>query len=286
MTFLAVLLALLGPLRFAWLSDTHVGSDTGADDLRAAVRDINGMTGVQFVLISGDVTEFGSDEQLKQARLIMDSLNLPYHVIPGNHDTKWSESGCLTFSRLWGNDRFVFDAGGLRFIGLHEGPRMRMADGHFAPEDLRWLDSVLAAARPDIPLIFVTHYPLDSGIANWYEALDRLKERGTRFALVGHGHRNMVSSYEGLRGLMGRSNLRAGKPAGGFTLVTVTGDSLFAAEHTHGAHGAGMPWYRGPLLPEPGSPGPSPKNYLTGKPIKYYRPRGSADAAPPAGASR
>src|SRR5258708_4074749 len=31
--------------RFAWLSDTHVGSTTGEEDLRQAVRDINSATG-------------------------------------------------------------------------------------------------------------------------------------------------------------------------------------------------------------------------------------------------
>src|ERR1019366_1083486 len=35
------LLAETAPFRFAWLSDTHVGSGTGEQDLRAAVIDIN-----------------------------------------------------------------------------------------------------------------------------------------------------------------------------------------------------------------------------------------------------
>jgi hypothetical protein len=56
------------PLRFAWLSDTHVGSTTGEPDLRAAVRDINSLTGLSFVVLSGDVTEYGSREQLQIGR--------------------------------------------------------------------------------------------------------------------------------------------------------------------------------------------------------------------------
>jgi predicted MPP superfamily phosphohydrolase len=43
--------------RFAWLSDTHVGSTTGEEDLRATVRDLNSLTGLSFVVISGDITE-------------------------------------------------------------------------------------------------------------------------------------------------------------------------------------------------------------------------------------
>jgi len=67
------------PLRFAWLSDTHVGSDTGEQDLNAAVNDINSLTGLSFVVISGDVTEYGSREQFKRAKQSLDKLKLPYH---------------------------------------------------------------------------------------------------------------------------------------------------------------------------------------------------------------
>jgi 3',5'-cyclic AMP phosphodiesterase CpdA len=131
------------PFRFAWLSDTHVGSITGAADLRHTLRDINAMRDIDFVMLSGDITEKGSNAELELAKAILDSLNKPYYLIPGNHDTKWSESGATKFPELWGSDKFVFEHGGYCFIGLHQGPIMRMGDGHFAPEDLRWLDSVL-----------------------------------------------------------------------------------------------------------------------------------------------
>ena len=83
------LLAQTSSFRFAWLSDTHVGSTTGEEDLRASIRDINSMTGLAFVVVSGDVTEYGSREQLQLAKQIFDGLKIPCHVVPGNHDTKW-----------------------------------------------------------------------------------------------------------------------------------------------------------------------------------------------------
>src|SRR5665647_2787343 len=55
------------PLRFAWVSDTHVGSDRGADDLRATVADINSQSGLSFVLVTGDITEMGSFDNLSLA---------------------------------------------------------------------------------------------------------------------------------------------------------------------------------------------------------------------------
>jgi len=222
--------------RFAWLTDTHIGSANAAADLEASVRDINGMPGIAFVLLSGDITEIGSDEQFAQAKAILDTLQKPYHILPGNHDTKWSESGCTTFRRLFKDDRFMFEYGGYRFIGLHQGPIMKMGDGHFASEDVRWLDSVLSGI-PDRnqPLIFVTHYPLDNSIDNWFTVIDRLKRCNTQAVLVGHGHQNRSLDFEGLPGVMGRSNLRAKETAGGFTVVEMQPEAMRFFLHTPGS---------------------------------------------------
>lgn len=236
--------AALEPFRFAWLSDTHVGSGTGAEDLRASVRDLNAQTGLAFVVISGDVTEYGSLAQFEETKAILAGLKLPCHLIPGNHDTKWTESGGTDFARLWGADRFAFEHGGVRFIGLHQGPLMRMGDGHFAPQDLRWLDTTLAALPdPAQPLVFVTHYPLNDGIANWFEVLERLKRFNTQVVLVGHGHSNRKLEFEGVPGVMGRSNLRARANVGGFTLVEVQPGEMAFSERAPGGE-TKPPWHR------------------------------------------
>jgi outer membrane protein assembly factor BamB len=237
------------PFRFAWVSDTHVGSNTGMEDLCATVRDINGQRDISFTIVSGDITEIGSDEELILAKSIFDSLSAPYHIIPGNHDTKWSASGCTMFAKLWGSDRFAFRHEGIECIGLHEGPIMRMGDGHFAPEDLRWLDSLVA--DPNVrraPIIFVTHYPLDASIDNWYEALDRLQRLDTRVVLCGHGHANRVLDFEGVPALMGRSNLRAKNQPGGYTIVELRTDSLVATERLP-SRGTSPEWHRMSFAP-------------------------------------
>lgn len=222
------------PFTFAWLSDTHVGSTTGAEDLAATVDDINANDSLAFVVLSGDITELGSDAEIAEARSILQRLNKPYYIIPGNHDTKWSESGATTFIKVFGADRFVFTHGGILFFGLHQGPLLRMGDGHFAQEDLRWLDSLLATIDPSQPLIFITHYPLDDGIDNWYELTDRLRRFNTQAVLVGHGHGNRRMEYEGIPAAMGRSNLRARQDVGGYTLAHVRLDSLLLFERRPG----------------------------------------------------
>jgi outer membrane protein assembly factor BamB/predicted phosphodiesterase len=221
--------------KFAWLSDIHVGYLTAVKDLERSVRDINNLNNIDFIIVSGDITATGSLEELSLSKSILDSLKKPYHIIPGNHDTKWSESGCTDFIKLWGNDRFIFEKEGILFIGLHEGPRMRMADGHFAPEDLRWFDSVTKDLRDtNQPIIFFTHYPLDKEIANWFEILDRLKTLNTQAVLFGHGHTNKYYNFEGIPGIMDRSNLRSKDEIGGYNIVEIQKDSVYFAERISG----------------------------------------------------
>jgi len=121
--------------KFAWLTDIHIGSPSAEEDLESSVNDINSLDSISFTIISGDITEVGSIAELTLAKKILDQLEKPYYIIPGNHETKWSESSCTDFLKLWGNDRFSFKYDKYFFIGLHQGPRMRMADGYFAPED-------------------------------------------------------------------------------------------------------------------------------------------------------
>jgi outer membrane protein assembly factor BamB len=226
---------------FAFLSDTHVGSSTGEEDLRATVQDINSMTGLSFVVISGDITEYGSREQLTTAKAILHGLHIPCHVIPGNHDTKWSESGATDFPRLWKDERFLFKYGGLVFIGMHQGPIMKMGDGYWSPQDVRWLENTLKKVGREQPVTFVTHYPIDDGIANWYEVLDLLKRYNVQAVLCGHGHANHHLNFEGLPGIMGRSNLRARANVGGFNLVDVADGRMSFSERVTGRE-TKAPW--------------------------------------------
>lgn len=245
---LALLLQLL-PLRFAWLSDLHVGSPDGEDALREVITHLNDRTDIRFVLISGDITEMGTTEELTKAHRTLSTLGHPYYIIPGNHDTKWSPSGGTAFARIFGSTRFVARYGNCTFLGFGQGPLMRMADGHCAPEDLRWVDSVLASEHvAGSHGILVCHYPVDSSISNWHALLDRLDAHDVRFILAGHGHRNSVISSEGFPGLMGRAVTTDPERSPGYNIVAVSNDSLTVLEVcTHGP--AVSPWYSGVLAP-------------------------------------
>ncbi|HEU4553775.1 MAG TPA: metallophosphoesterase, partial [Chitinophaga sp.] len=112
--------------RFAMVSDTHIGNETAQEDLERTIADINAQPDLAFVLFSGDITEFGSDEEEALAKSIISRLKKPWYIIPGNHDAKWSESGCNTFLKVFGAATFSFRYKGYWFLGTGCGPNMRM----------------------------------------------------------------------------------------------------------------------------------------------------------------
>ena len=222
----------LASFRFAFVTDTHIGSPNGSpeEDLRRTVHDINQQSDLDFVLVTGDITEMGTDEEIRLAKSILDALHIPWYPIPGNHDTGWSESGGQSFIRVFGADKFHFEHKGIHFIGCASGPYVRMSDGHIPRDAVNWLDKELAGIAPQTPIFFVNHYPIDSSLDNWYEATDRLRNRNTLIAICGHGHANKQFDFEGIPGVMGRSNLRAKAPGGGYNWVEVRRDSIFFRE--------------------------------------------------------
>lgn len=224
--------AQLKPFRFAFISDTHIGSPDGKaeEDLRRTVADINKMTDIAFVILTGDITELGTDDEIKRAKAILDSLKVPWYIIPGNHDTGWSESGGDSFIKIFGDDKFSFEYQGIRFLGCASGPYLRMSDGHVPRSAINWLDKELKNLKKKQPVIFLNHYPIDSGLDNWYEITDRLRNYNTWAILCGHGHANKAMNFEDIPGVMGRSNLRAKAETGGYNLVDVRKDSMIFTE--------------------------------------------------------
>ncbi|HVK97127.1 MAG TPA: metallophosphoesterase, partial [Flavisolibacter sp.] len=220
------------PFRFAFISDTHIGSPNGSaeEDLRRTVADINSINDVAFVVLTGDITELGTDEEIRLAKQILDSLKIPYYIVPGNHDTGWSESGGLSFNKIFGDDKFHFKHNGIHFIGTPSGPYVRMSDGHVPRHAMNWMADKLKKIDKNEPVVFLNHYPLDAGLDNWYEVIDLLKTKNTVLALCGHGHNNRPVKAEDLPAVMGRSNLRAKASEGGYNLVDFTSDSIHFTE--------------------------------------------------------
>ncbi|MCU7503060.1 MAG: PQQ-binding-like beta-propeller repeat protein [Ignavibacteria bacterium] len=230
LTLLLSVLSFAQPFKFGWITDVHIGSPKAEEYLKQVVDDINKRSDIQFVIASGDIAEKGQSAELEQAKGILDGLKVKYYVIPGNHDTKWSDNGLTKFTELWGSSRFSFDFNGIRFIGMNSGIPWRGGGGHFAVEDLKWLDSELQKLDKKQEIIFCAHHPLNEEVDNWFEVTNRLRNYNIKLVMLGHGHVNKVFDFNGIPAVMGRSTLEDKKKTWGYTEVENAQDSLLCFE--------------------------------------------------------
>ncbi|MBW3128435.1 PQQ-binding-like beta-propeller repeat protein [Hymenobacter profundi] len=271
-------------LRFALITDTHIGKAGNDKSLARIVADINRNPRIRFVVVTGDVSDFGLTDQLQQAKALLDQLNKPYYCLPGNHDTGWSASGGLAFNQLWHDQKFVADVQGVRLVGVSTGPYGRMSRGYVPQDQLRWLDSLARATPPTQPVLFFAHYPLNDQLSNAPAVLAQLHHFRTQAIFCGHGHVNQVFDFGGLPGAMTRTaQQREGNVA--YNVVAVTPDSVHLRMVQPGQP-ALAPWARfaagrpprvatqaaAPVLPTPA--------YPSGKAIWQYQDRGNLVAKP------
>ena len=229
-SFLFLMLALSlavqgGVVKLAILSDVHVTpGNANEGKLREAVAEINA-TDVDAVMMTGDLTNEGSDEQLHNIKGILDGITHPLYVIPGNHENNWSQSACKTFNDLWGSDRFVFTVDDLVVVGMNCGPFMKMGDGHIKQEDLLWLDSTLnVMVGPGMRVLSVNHYPILDDLDNYRAYVDILKKYPVVTHQCGHYHRWRLYETDGINGVIVRA-LDMGGGNYGYTLMTIDLDS-------------------------------------------------------------
>ena len=215
--------------RFAHLTDLHLSPNNPnpTEDLLRSVAQINATDGIDFVLVTGDITEEGDRASMEKVKSCLDLLKVKYYVALGNHETKWSDSGCTAFGEIFGSERFEFEHKGFLFLGFNSGPLMRMAYGHVVPQDIRWMTERMEQAGKDKPVMLVTHYPMKDGdVDNWYEVTDAVRPYNIRLFIGGHYHANRNERYDGIPGILMRSNLRDKDGKQGYGIYEVTSDSI------------------------------------------------------------
>jgi Icc protein len=160
------------PVLLAQLSDLHLGANWEGVDPRPrlervieAVRSLPNP--VDAVVVSGDLTAAGSDEDSLAARRLLDRFEAPVHVLPGNHDLRRSLR--RAFELPGEGDApidYSVEVGELRLVVL-DSTVPGEDRGALGPEQLRWLDEELGK-EPQRPAILAMHHPpLATGIPEW-----------------------------------------------------------------------------------------------------------------------
>lgn len=215
-------------IHFVHLTDLHVSVGNDNDLLlQDIVNDINQGKN-EFVVITGDLTNFGNDDELERVYDILSDLKIPYYVVSGNHETTWSKSAGQTFKRLWGEDRFIFTKGDYVFVGFPCGPYMKMGDGFVKKENLILMEKMLRDSLTDThkKVLTFSHYPLDNSVSNYKEVLGVLQQFPTVAAFCGHGHTLKNYDFSGLSGIMGTSIITRDGKTQSYNEVVIGNDSI------------------------------------------------------------
>mgnify|MGYP001214907501 CR=1 FL=1 len=160
---------------FAQLTDIHLKaggrfaykySDT-LSFLRAVVAHLNAFRPLlDFVVISGDLVDLGTGDEYELFRREIAPLEMPFYVIPGNHDHRDVMRKAFADHDYLPPDgplQFSIDQEGLRIIGLDTSVPGH-PEGHFDAGQQAWLRGELEAHHDQPTLVFMHHPPVRTGI--------------------------------------------------------------------------------------------------------------------------
>lgn len=201
------------PLLIAQFSDLHIGATAeGVDPLARleivveAVRSLPNP--VDAVIVSGDLSDNGSEESYRQVRPLFDRFECPVHVLPGNHDDRARLR--MAFGLPGAGDEpvnYTAEVGEIRLV-LLDSNVPGQDPGRFGPRDLAWLDERLGEEPERPTLLAVHHTPLATGLPTWdainldpseREALAGVVARQPQLRAIvgGHLHRIAAASLAG-----------------------------------------------------------------------------------------
>ena len=215
--FSALFSASAQSVRFAVVTDPHVGREGAGGRLREALRSIDSVTRPQFVLLLGDISDNGAPEGYAEAAEILSGLATPYYITTGNHDAKASER-YERFRRTFGRGYFTFEAGGLRFIGLPTGPSEPNRHATLSDDDAALL---AGACRGGMPVVVAAHHTPDL-IARSEKIFSAVDTGRIVLWLAGHIHLNGVQQTVPGPSAVSVSSLDGGR----YNIVEIDGDSL------------------------------------------------------------
>lgn len=174
-------------LRFVFTGDSQRFYDQ-AEDLVASV---NQQPGISFLIVAGDISDFGLGREMWWIHDKLKLLHVPYLTVIGNHDH--AANGRLVYQEVFGALDYTFTYAGTRFIMLNTNGREYRFDG--TVPNISWLQQQLADTVGVQRQVVINHVPpmdedFDPKLEQPY--VQSLKA-APRVALALNGHRHDFS---------------------------------------------------------------------------------------------
>ncbi|WP_127579559.1 outer membrane protein assembly factor BamB family protein [Paenibacillus koleovorans] len=174
---------------FAQLSDVH--EPIGHNNFLAIINELNTTIQPAFTVVTGDISDHGTDAQYAQYEDDMALIDSPVYTTPGNHDVRWwNSNGKDDFTDRIGSLYSSFNYGGVHFVLLDTTVTLEL-DEKFSKKMLDWLAVDLQGIPAGMPVIFFAHHPFEiqNNVTGKSELLDLVESYNVVAFLSGHLHR-------------------------------------------------------------------------------------------------
>ena len=113
-------------------------SQNAYDDLSTFIDKVNATPGIDFVILNGDISDFGLLQEFKWIESYYSKLKVPYLAVIGNHDH--SANGVYVYQRMYSEQLdFSFIYKGVKFVCHNTNSREYNFNGTIP--DLNYLKS-------------------------------------------------------------------------------------------------------------------------------------------------
>ncbi|WP_296281685.1 metallophosphoesterase [uncultured Acinetobacter sp.] len=189
------------------LSDLHFGTER--QECIKAIQKFCLEQQPEIVVVSGDLTQRAKFKEFLACRQFLDSLKIPYFVVPGNHDIPlyhvWKRvfQPFGLYQLFFGSLENTLKTENYYLIGMNTIRRRYHTRGHISLAQIQKVNQLLSNAPTDQLKIIVSHQPFYISNENHHlkdcPALGKfaIKEWGQHqlYALL-HGHLHLVDVYD------------------------------------------------------------------------------------------
>lgn len=171
-------------ITFAFIGDTQRFYDEAIDFVDA----VNRRNDIEFVIVSGDLTDFGLDDEFTGMSYILRRLNVPFLTVIGNHDLIYN--GRKVYERMFGPLNYSFHYKRIKFVMTNSNSREFAFDG--TVPDISWINNQLSDTGNYMNAVVVGHVPpgnddFDPNLEMPY-ANTLAKWEKTTLSMNGHNH--------------------------------------------------------------------------------------------------
>ncbi len=183
------------------ITDPHLkSSPSSRDDRLLSALYQASMTNADFMVLSGDIVDFGTADSFERAVDFLKQSQVPVFVGPGNHDVDSDGRGFSTYSSFFGPDYYTANIGPDIILVMCNSHGKRLND-----TQIQWIERDLSQNEAETKILCIHHplynlnnppnYYLDDDEA--FELIDICDKHDVDMVLTGHLHNDRVDRVNG-----------------------------------------------------------------------------------------